>query len=71
MNFAAHIVVFLRTNMFSSKIGVYSSHVQDIKHVFWEVRKGEVNINKIWECQGIPELRSLHSVRGYSTKDGN
>ena len=31
MNCVAHVVDFSRTNMSSSAIGVYSSHVRDIK----------------------------------------
>ena len=71
MNCAAHVVDFLRTNMSTGAAGVYSSQVRDIKRVFWEVRIDEVNREKTWECQGIPELRSLHVVRGYSRTDGH
>ena len=56
MNCAAHVVDFLRTNMSTSTVGVYSSQGRDIKRVFWEVRIDEVNREKTWECQGIPEL---------------
>ena len=57
--------------MSTGAVGVYSLQVRDIKHVFWEVRIDEVNREKTWECQGIPELRSLHTNRGYSRMDGH
>ena len=71
MNCATHVVIFLRTNMSMSATSVYSSEVRDIKTVFWEVRIDEVNREKTWECQGIPELHSVHSVWGYSMRDGH
>ena len=61
-----------------TKLVAYQKHlkcwekmVRDIKHVFWEVRIDEVNREKTWECQGIPELHSVHSVWGYSMRDGH
>ena len=56
LNCTAHVVDSLKSNTSSSTIGVYSSQVRNIKHVFWEVRIGEVNREKTWVCQGIPEL---------------
>ena len=71
MNCASDVVEFLRTNMSTGATGVYSSQVRDIKREFWEVKIDEVNREKTWECGGIPELRSLHAVRGYSRLDGH
>ena len=67
----AHVINFLRTHMSTSAASVYSSQVRDIKRVFWEVRIDELNREKRSECHGIPELRSLHVVRGYSRTGGH
>ena len=35
------------------------------------MRIHKVNREKSWECQGIPKLQSLHTVRDYSRLDGH
>ena len=53
---AGDVVEFLRKHFQDS----------DVKRVFWEVGINDVNRENEWNCEGIPQLRTLHSVRGYT-----
>ena len=48
-----------------------AAHVVDFLRTNMSTSAAGVYSLQVRECQGIPELRSLHVVRGYSRTDGH
>ena len=81
---ARDIVMYLREHFTLGVHAVYSStqvrdtrpvysstQVRDTRRVFWEVGIDEVKRDISWDCHPIPNLRQVHSVRGFWETNGH
>ena len=60
----AIVMPFLQQTMSNGATTTYSSQVQPITRVFWEVKEGDVDRSQCWDCKPMPNARSLHCVNG-------
>ena len=67
---AEDVVAFLRETMCDGATATYASKVRPVTRVFWEVKEGNVDRSKKWDCKSVKGARGIHCVSGYSLKNG-
>lgn len=60
---------FVTQHLSDGAIADYPSKHRHAERLFWEIKLGDVNRENRWDCDAVPNARSMHSVRGYSKEN--